>query len=112
MPRKFFRKYIPAPEVVLAKRWAAPFRPWLGHPNLWHLNETTIALRTDVPVDTELTIDYATHTGVSAWSMPCACGSAVCRGVVTGEDWRRPELRAAYGAHWTPPLLARIAASS
>ncbi len=81
-------------------------------PNLWHLDATTIALRTDVPADTELTIDYATHTGVSAWSMPCACGSAVCRGVVTGEDWRRPELRAAYGAHWTPPLLARIAASS
>ena len=42
MPRKFFRKYIPAPEVVLAKRWAAPFRPWLGHPNLWHLNRRSV----------------------------------------------------------------------
>lgn len=79
-------------------------------PNLWHVDATTIALRTDVPADTELTIDYATHTGIPVWSMPCTCGTAVCRGVVTGEDWRLPELRAAYGQHWTPPLLARIAA--
>ena len=40
--RKFFRKYLPEPEEVLAKRWAAPFRPWLGHPNLWHLNRRSV----------------------------------------------------------------------
>src|SRR5436190_21351507 len=40
--RKLFRKYLPEPEVVLAKRWAAPFRPWLGHPNLWHLNRRSV----------------------------------------------------------------------
>jgi hypothetical protein len=43
VPRKYFRKYLPDPEVVLAKRWAAPFRPWLGHPNLWHLNRRSVA---------------------------------------------------------------------
>lgn len=43
MPRKFFRKYLPDPEAVLAKRWAAPFRPWLGHPNLWCLNRRSVA---------------------------------------------------------------------
>ena len=42
MPRKFFRKYLPDPEVVLAKPWCAPFRPWLGHPNLWHLNRRSV----------------------------------------------------------------------
>jgi SET domain-containing protein len=78
-------------------------------PNLWHVDATTIALRTDVAADDELTIDYATHTGVPDWSMACSCGSTGCRGVVTGQDWRRAELRAAYGAHWTPALLARIA---
>ena len=40
--RKLFRKYLPEPEAVLAKRWAAPFRPWLGHPNLWHLNRRSV----------------------------------------------------------------------
>ena len=78
-------------------------------PNLWHVDATTIALRAAVSADTELTIDYATHTGVESWSMPCSCGSAECRGVVTGADWRLPELRAAYGAHWAPPLADRIA---
>ena len=43
MPRKYFRKFLPDPDVVLAKRWAAPFRPWLGHPNLWHLNRRSVA---------------------------------------------------------------------
>jgi uncharacterized protein len=43
VPRKYFRKYLPDPEVVLAKPWAAPFRPWLGHPNLWHLNRRSVA---------------------------------------------------------------------
>jgi uncharacterized protein (DUF2062 family) len=40
--RKRFRKYLPEPEAVLARRWAAPFRPWLGHPNLWHLNRRSV----------------------------------------------------------------------
>jgi uncharacterized protein len=40
--RKRFRKYLPEPEAVLAKPWAAPFRPWLGHPNLWHLNRRSV----------------------------------------------------------------------
>lgn len=43
MPRKFFRKYLPDPEVVLAKPWAAPFRPWLSHPNLWCLNRHSVS---------------------------------------------------------------------
>lgn len=36
--RKHLHRYLPTPEAILAKPWCAPFRPWLGHPNLWHLN--------------------------------------------------------------------------
>jgi hypothetical protein len=81
-------------------------------PNLWHLDATTIALRTDIPDGTELTIDYATHTGIPDWSMRCSCGSAACRGTVTGRDWQRPDLQAAYGRHWSPALLARMTSSA
>lgn len=42
MRRKFFRKYLPERHQVLAKKWAAPFRPWLSHPNLWHLNRHSV----------------------------------------------------------------------
>jgi uncharacterized protein len=40
--------------------------------------------------------------------MTCLCGSPLCRGVVAGDDWRRPELRERYGEHWVPALLTRI----
>lgn len=40
--RRRLRNYLPEPEAVLAKPWAAPFRPWLGHPNLWHLNRRSV----------------------------------------------------------------------
>jgi uncharacterized protein (DUF2062 family) len=43
VPRKLFRKYLPRPEAVLAKPWCGPFRPWLSHPNLWHLNRRSVA---------------------------------------------------------------------
>ncbi|SDM15920.1 hypothetical protein [Nonomuraea jiangxiensis] len=64
--------------------------------------------RCDISPDQELTIDYATHTGVESWSMVCHCDTLLCRRVVTGHDWRLSRLQAAYGTHWTPPLLERI----
>ena len=42
MPRKHFHRYLPTPEAIFAKRWCAPFRPWLGHPSLWHLNRRSV----------------------------------------------------------------------
>lgn len=79
-------------------------------PNLWHQDATTVTARRDIAPGEELTIDYATHTGVESWSMTCDCGTPACRRVVTGKDWRLPHLRAAYGTHWSPPLLQRIQA--
>lgn len=43
MPRKLFRKYLAHRDVLLAKPWLAPFRHWLTHPNLWHLNRRSVA---------------------------------------------------------------------
>lgn len=79
-------------------------------PNLWHDDAVTIVARRVIRAGEELTIDYATHTMSPGWSMPCQCGSELCRAVVSGDDWRRPILRVRYGRHWTPPLLADIAA--
>jgi uncharacterized protein len=56
----------------------------------------------------KVTSDYATSTGVAGFAMDCACGSSLCRRVITGEDCRLPELQARYGDHWVPVLLARI----
>jgi hypothetical protein len=77
-------------------------------PNLWHADAVTVIARRDIAPGEELTIDYATHTGIETWTMPCRCGSPLCRRTVTGRDWRLPQLQRAYGQHWSPPLLERI----
>ncbi len=77
-------------------------------PNLWMDGAFTVAARRAIAAGEELTIDYATHTISPLWSMTCACGSRVCRGTITGNDWRIVRLQAAYGRHWTPALLRRI----
>lgn len=77
-------------------------------PNLWHTDATTAVARREIKSGEELTIDYATHTGIETWTMACRCGSALCRGTVTGRDWRLPQLQRAYGDHWSPALLVRI----
>jgi hypothetical protein len=43
MPRRFFRRYLPAASEVRANRWVAMFGSWLQHPNLWHLNRDSVA---------------------------------------------------------------------
>jgi hypothetical protein len=77
-------------------------------PNLWWTDAYTLAARRRVEAGEEVTSDYGTSTGSAAFAMACSCGSSLCRGVVTGDDWRLPELRARYGDHWVPALLARI----
>lgn len=43
MPRKFFRKWAPSKEVVLAPSFMQPFAKWLSHPNLWHFNRRSVS---------------------------------------------------------------------
>jgi uncharacterized protein len=77
-------------------------------PNLWHVDPVTLTTRRDVAAGEELTVDYGTQTALAGWSMACTCGSPRCRGVVTGADWKRAELRQRYGRHWVAPLLRLI----
>jgi uncharacterized protein len=53
-----------------------------------------VALR-DVQPGEELTHDWAT-TDDDSYEMRCNCGAQNCRGVITGQDWRRKELQQKY----------------
>jgi hypothetical protein len=77
-------------------------------PNLWWVGPYALAARRDIAVDEELTSDYATFTTDPAFTMSCRCGTAGCRGTVTGQDWRLAELRQRYRDHWVPVLAARL----
>jgi uncharacterized protein len=77
-------------------------------PNLWWEDEITLVARQGIHPGQELTNDYGTSSGDPEFVMRCRCGSGLCRGVVTGLDWRLPELRTRYGHHWVPALLRLI----
>jgi hypothetical protein len=53
-----------------------------------------VALR-DISPGEELTHDWAT-TDDDDYAMACRCGAPVCRGVITGKDWRKKELQQKY----------------
>lgn len=54
---------------------------------------TAVVARRDIRKDEELTFDYGT-TDTHPFRMTCHCGTATCRGVVSGDDWKDPAFRA------------------
>jgi hypothetical protein len=58
-----------------------------------------IALR-DISEGEELTHDWA-MTDDDDSSMECHCGAGACRGIVTGKDWRRPDLQERYRGYFS-----------
>lgn len=65
-----------------------------------------VALR-DIAAGEELTFDYATGDD-DTWTMDCRCGAPECRGTVTGQDWRSPELQRRYKGHFAAYLQRKI----
>lgn len=102
-------------ELYLADPADAPDSPdyCLNHscdPNVWLSDALTLTARREIAPGEELTADYALWESDPAWALdPCRCGSAICRGRVTGDDWRRPDLQARYAGHFTPYLRSRMA---
>ena len=78
--------------------------------NLWMADAVTLVARRPIGPGEEITIDYALHTAGLPWRMVSHCGSPACRGVVTNDDWKRPDVQARYAGHFSPFLNARIAA--
>jgi hypothetical protein len=77
-------------------------------PSLWHIDAYTIATRRAVTAGEELTIDYATQTTHHDFEMTCNCGTALCRGTVTGVDWTDPDWQRRYGDHVVPAVHRAI----
>lgn len=66
-----------------------------------------VALR-DIAPGEEVCYDYAMSDGSPYDEFVCRCGQPECRGRVTGDDWRRPELQARYRGYFSPYLQRRI----
>jgi hypothetical protein len=79
-------------------------------PNAGLDGQIAIVALTRIPPGEEVTIDYAMCDGSPYDEFDCACGSAICRGRVTGDDWRNPALWERYAGHFSPYLERRIRA--
>jgi hypothetical protein len=79
-------------------------------PNLGLTGNVVLVAMRDIAVGEELTYDYATSDGSDYDEFECHCGSALCRGKVSGHDWMLPELQLRYRGSFSPYLARRIAA--
>lgn len=79
-------------------------------PNCWMRNPYSVEARRGIEMGEEITIDMAMfeadEDSVAEWN--CNCGSPLCRGKVTGKDWRIKELQDRYKGHFSPLIEKRI----
>ncbi len=73
---------------------------------------TLIAMRA-IALDEKITFDYAMCLHASRWRqmpyrMKCSCGAKTCRGFVTEDDWRNPELRHRYKGYFSGYIQKKI----
>jgi hypothetical protein len=64
-------------------------------PNVAIQGQIVLVAMRDIGAGEELTHDWAT-TDDGDYEMTCRCGSPTCRGIVTGRDWTKAELREKY----------------
>jgi len=79
-------------------------------PNVGVRGQITFVAMHDISAGSELTIDYAMIDGDPAERMECSCGAPECRKVITGSDWRLPELRRRYSGYFSRYLQERFLA--
>lgn len=77
-------------------------------PNAGLSSPISIVAMRDIPAGEEVCFDYATCDSQPYDEFDCGCGTALCRGRVTGDDWQKPELWARYNGYFMPYLQRRI----
>lgn len=94
--------------LVLPKGSTAHFGNHSCDPKVWLNGPFDLVARREIPSDEEITVDYATFSTLPDFTMTCQCSTSSCRGQVTGNDWRPPELQHRYGEHWAPVAIGLI----
>jgi SET domain-containing protein len=79
-------------------------------PNCGLLGQTLLVAMRDIARGEELTFDYAMCDASDYDEFRCRCAQPTCRGIVTGTDWRSPDLQEKYAGWFSPYLARRIAA--
>jgi hypothetical protein len=75
-------------------------------PNCGIVGSVLLVTMRDVAAGEELCFDYAMTDSDDYDEFTCSCGTACCRGTITGADWKEPELRDRYRG-WHSAYIAR-----
>ena len=80
-------------------------------PNCGFSNGATLVAMREILPGEAVTFDYAMSDTNSFIAFKCRCGSSSCRGQMSGNDWKLPQLQQRY-AGWFAPHVARLIADS
>ena len=69
-------------------------------PNVGFRGQVVYLAMRDIHAGEELCHDYAMERS-DDYTLDCHCGSPLCRGKVTGDDWKLPELQQRYGDYFS-----------
>ena len=91
-----------------------PFAPadYVNHscePNCGIVGSLLLVTMTDVVEGEELCFDYAMTDTNDYDEFVCACGTPSCRRLITGGDWKLPELQERYRGYFSAYITRRIA---
>lgn len=78
------------------------------NPNSGMAGQISLVARRDIQPGEEVNYDYAMSDGSDYDEFECSCEAANCRGRISGEDWRDPELQERYAGYFSPYLQRRI----
>ena len=76
-------------------------------PNIGFRGQIVYVAMRDIAAGEELCHDYAMERS-DDYLLECRCGSPLCRGKVSGGDWKLPELQQRYGDYFSIYLLRKI----
>lgn len=77
-------------------------------PNAGMSGQIALVAMRDIEPGDEVCFDYAMTDGSAYDEFECLCGSPLCRGHITGDDWQNPDLQERYRGNFSPYLQKRI----
>ena len=78
------------------------------HPNTGLSGQVALVATRAIHPGEEICYDYAMSDGSDYDELDCVCGATLCRGRVTGNDWRLADLQRRYAGYFSPYIQRRI----
>jgi uncharacterized protein len=97
--------------LFLTPSWPTEPAEYFNHscdPNTGLSGQSALVALRDIAAGEEVCFDYAMSESHPLFEFDCQCGTALCRGRMSAEDWRIRELQIRYAGYFSPYLQRRI----